>query len=83
MPAAAPRPKRRAYVPLLLGGLAAAAAGIARIAVSLDLLASGAFLGWAITGGGLLTARGSLRRRDVRYSKYQAYMTGRDRAKIP
>lgn len=90
MPAAAPRPKRRAYVPLLLGGLAAAAAGIARIAVSLDLLASGAFLGWAITGGGpsalgggLLTARGSLCRRDVRYSKYQAYMTGRDRAKIP
>ena len=90
MPAAAPQPKRRAYVPLLLGGLAAAAAGIAGIAVSLDLLVSGAFLGWAITGGGLsalggglLTARGSLRRRDVRYSKYQAYMTGRDRAKIP
>lgn len=90
MPAAALRPKRRAYVPLLLGGLTAAAAGIAGIAVSLDLLASVAFLGWAITGGGLsalggglLTARGSLRRRDVRYSKYQAYMTGRDRAKIP
>ncbi len=86
----APRTKRKAYVSLLLSGIAAAAAGVAGLAVSLDFLFADAFLAWLITGaslsavgGGLLTVRGSLRRRDARYCKYQAYMTGRDWAGIP